>query len=81
MKLIFYFHFLQKQNLSIMNEEKGAETPNQLKVLTKDERFKKLMLKYEITAFEKLKKLKDFKIAFIFDDSTSMNTSLNFNLC
>jgi hypothetical protein len=64
-----------------MNEEKGTDSPNQLKVLTKDERFKKLMLKYEITAFEKLKKLNDFKIVFIFDDSTSMNTSLNFNMC
>ena len=50
-------------------------SPNQARALTKDEQLKKLMLKFEISQGDKLKKLKDFKIVFIFDDSTSMNTS------
>ena len=49
---------------------------NEQKHLTKEERFKRLMLKFEISQVDKLKKLKHFKIVFIFDDSTSMNTGM-----
>jgi hypothetical protein len=47
--------------------------------LSKEEQFRNIILKYEISHdyAQRLQKLRDCKVIFIFDDSSSMNATLN----
>ena len=58
---------------------RASTSSHKTKPLTKEERYRLLMAKYEISKeySDKLLKLRHFKIAFIFDDSSSMTTTLD----
>jgi uncharacterized protein YegL len=56
-----------------------APPPPYSQPLSKEEQFRNIILKYEISQdyAQRLQKLRDCKVIFIFDDSSSMNATLN----
>jgi hypothetical protein len=56
-----------------------AQPPLQPPSLTQEEKLRNIVQKYEINRFfsDKMQSLLSYKIVFIFDDSGSMNTTLN----
>ena len=62
-----------------LNSENNSNYYQESIPINKDEKFREIINKHEISLYfsEKLQSLSAFKIVFIFDDSGSMNTILN----